>query len=212
MTIEATGIETQETRPAPAERAPVAAPIINHTSIDPLSDRAWDALAATHPGFTFFHSSAWAKVLHSTYGHEPVYHRFYRGEKLAAMLPMMEVRSALKGRRGVSLPFTDACGPLYFGQTDSSQAMLEHLVNTSRARNWKYFEVRGQGAPLPESSASLRFYNHILDLNGSPDDLLNQFASPVRRAIRKAGESGLATEVSSDLEPLLEFYRLHVLT
>ena len=212
MTIAATGNEMQETRSAAAKRAPVAAPIINNTCIDPLSDRAWDGLVATHPESTFFHSSAWAKVLHSTYGHEPVYHRFYRGDKLAAMLPMMEVRSALRGRRGVSLPFTDSCGPLYFGQTDSSQAMLEHLVNTSRVRNWKYFEVRGQRASLPTSSPSLSFYNHILDLNGSPDDLLNQFASPVRRAIRKAEDNGLVTEMSSDLAPLLEFYNLHVLT
>ena len=212
MTIVATGNEMHETRPASAERAPVAAPVINSTCIDPISDHAWDELVATHPESTFFHSSAWAKVLHSTYGHDPVYHRFYRGSKLAAMLPMMEVRSALNGRRGVSLPFTDSCGPLYFGQADSSQAMFEHLVDVSRARNWKYFEVRGQGASLPGSSPSLRFYNHILDLTGGADDLMNQLASPVRRAIRKAGENGLVTEISSDLEPLLEFYSLHVLT
>ena len=212
MTISAPGNEVRETPLAAAERAPIVAAIVNKTCIDPLSDRAWDRLAATHPEFTFFHSSAWAKVLHSTYGHQPVYHRFYRGDKLAAMLPMMEVRSAFKGRRGVSLPFTDSCGPLYFGQTDSSQAVLEHLVNTSQERNWKYFEVRGQGTPLPDSNASLSFYNHILDLTGSAEDLLHRFASPVRRALRKAGENGLVAETSSELDALLEFYRLHVLT
>ena len=212
MTIEATGTKLEETRPATAGRAPVAAPIVNTTCIDPLSDPAWDRLAAAHPEFTFFHSSAWAKVLHSTYGHEPVYQRFYRGDQLAAMLPMMEVRSALTGRRGVCLPFTDSCGPLYFGSNEPSQAIMDHLVRTSRDRSWKYFEVRGKGAHLPDANPSVSYYNHILGLRNNPDDLFDQFASPVRRAIRKAEQHGLVAEISTDLEALLEFYRLHVAT
>ena len=212
MTIAAPGNELKETRLAAASRAPAAAPIVTTTCIDPLSDPAWDRLAATHPACTFFHSSAWAKVLHSTYGHEPVYHRFYRGDQLAAILPMMEVRSALSGRRGVSLPFTDACGPLYFGNVEPSQAVMDHLVRTAQERSWKYFEVRGQGAHLPDAHPSLSFYHHTLGLRGGPDSLLDQFASPVRRAIRKAGQNGLVAETSTDLDALLEFYRLHIQT
>ena len=212
MTIEAPGTKSEDTRLTAARRAPAASSIVNTTCIDPLSDLAWDRLAAAHPDFTFFHSSAWAKVLHSTYGHEPVYHRFYRGDQLAAMLPMMEVRSPLTGRRGVCLPFTDSCGPLYFGSNEPSQAVMDHLVRTSHERSWKYFEVRGKGAHLPDAHPSVSFYNHILGLRGSADDLFDQFASPVRRAIRKAEQHGVVTETSTDLDALLEFYRLHIQT
>lgn len=212
MTIAAPGNISQETLLAPARRAPVAAPIVNTTCIDPLTDPEWDRLAATHPDFTVFHSSAWAKVLHRTYGHQPVYHRFYKGSSLAAMLPILEVGSILKKRRGVSLPFTDSCGPLYFGKVDSSNAVFEHLVATAAERAWKYFEVRGNAASLPGASASLAFHNHVLRLQNSPDDMLAQFASPVRRAIRKAEQNHLVAETSTELDALLEFYRLHVLT
>ncbi len=212
MTLAAPGNNLQETRPAGAKRVPVAAPVVNTTCIDPLTDPAWDRLAAMHPEFTFFHSSAWAKVLHSTYSHNPVYHRFYRGNELVAMLPMMEVRSTFKGCRGVCLPFTDSCGPLYFGNNEPGQAVMDHLMKTSHERNWKYFEVRGKGANLPESHPSLSFHNHILGLKGSPDDLFEQFASPVRRAIRKAEQHGLIAETSTELDALMEFYRLHVAT
>jgi hypothetical protein len=41
--------------------------------LDPLSDPDWDAKLASLPGATFFHSSAWARVLHDTYGFSPVY-------------------------------------------------------------------------------------------------------------------------------------------
>lgn len=212
MTIAAPGNELEETRLAPAKRAPAAAPIVNTTCIDPLTDPAWDRLASAHPEFTFFHSSAWAKVLHSTYGHEPVYHRFYRGDQLAAVLPMMEVRSPFKGRRGVCLPFTDSCAPLYFGNPEPTQAVMDHLMKISRERNWKYFEVRGKIDGLPGSVPSLSFYNHSLALPRGEDELQSGFASPVRRAIRKAEQNGLVAEISTDLDALLEFYRLHVLT
>ena len=212
MRAAAPGDELKETRHAAVSRAPVAAPIVTTTSIDPLSDPAWDRLAAAHPEFTFFHGSAWAKVLHGTYGHKPVYCRFYRGDQLAAMLPMMEVRSALIGRRGVCLPFTDICGPLYFGSNEPTQAVLDHLKRTSHERNWKHFEVRGKGAHLPDSKPSLSFYNHILGLRTSPEDLFHRFASSVRRAIKKAGQKGVVAEAGTDLEALMEFYRLHVET
>lgn len=212
MTIVATGNEMSDTPLAEDRRVPVAAPLVNTTCIDPLTDPAWDRLAATHPNVTFFHSSAWAKVLHSTYGHDPVYHRFYRGNELVAMLPMMEVRSALSGRRGVCLPFTDACDPLYFGNHEPSSAVMDHLIKTSQERRWKYFEVRGKGANLHGSVPSVNFRHHLLALRPGSDDLFDQFASPVRRAIRKAEQAGVVAEASTELDALLEFYRLHVAT
>lgn len=41
--------------------------------IDPLKDPNWDARLATWPAASFFHTSAWARVLHGTYGFGPAY-------------------------------------------------------------------------------------------------------------------------------------------
>lgn len=78
---------------------------------NPISDPDWDRLAVSHPDASFFHSAAWAEVLSKTYGHEPLYLRCFERDKLVGLVPIMEVRSPLTGRRGVCLPFTDFAVP-----------------------------------------------------------------------------------------------------
>src|SRR4029077_8117951 len=82
--------------------------------LDPVNDPGWDHVVALHRDAGCFHTSAWAKVLHRTYNHQPFYLQFSRRHRLAALIPLMEVRSLLTGRRGVSLPFSDTCEPLIF--------------------------------------------------------------------------------------------------
>jgi CelD/BcsL family acetyltransferase involved in cellulose biosynthesis len=179
--------------------------------VNPLSDPGWDRLIVSHPDYTFFHSSAWAKVLHKTYRHEPIYLRCsQRGEPLA-LVPMMEVRSPLTGRRGVCLPFTDFCGPLIFGQGGSALAM-EKLSDLARERKWKYFEIREGKALEVSATPAVAFYGHTLDLRGSAEDLEARLKSSVRRALRKAERSGLSVQVTRTREAVLEFYRLHIQT
>src|SRR5256886_8339124 len=82
--------------------------------LDPINDPGWDHVVALHRDAGCFHTSAWAKVLHKTYNHQPFYLQFSGRHRLAAMIPLMEVRSLFTGCRGVCLPFSDACEPLIF--------------------------------------------------------------------------------------------------
>jgi hypothetical protein len=184
---------------------------MNIKFVNPLSDPDWDRLVLLHPDFSFFHSAAWAKVLSKTYGHEPVYLRCSQRREVVALVPMMEVRSPLTGRRGVCLPFSDFCDPLIFGEGVSA-AVFDKLSEIARERKWRYFEVRGGknfgGSAVP----ALAFYGHMLDLRSGPEVLLTRLKSCARRALRKAERSGLSVEVARTREAVLEFYLLHVRT
>src|SRR6266446_6176079 len=130
--------------------------------IDPLCDPEWDRLTVSHPDCAFSHSAAWAKVLSKTYGHEPVYLRCSQRGELVALIPMMEVRSPLTGRRGVCLPFADFCCPLLFGENASALA-IEKLSEVAHERKWKYFEVRGRRGLEVSAAPASAFYGHRLD-------------------------------------------------
>jgi hypothetical protein len=41
--------------------------------IDPTNFPNWDELLLSTPGYSFFHSSAWARVLKDSYGYTPWY-------------------------------------------------------------------------------------------------------------------------------------------
>jgi hypothetical protein len=165
-----------------------------------------------HPDSNFFHSAAWAKVLCKTYRHNPVYLGFSRPSKLIALIPLMEIRSAFTGRRGVCLPFSDFCGPLMFDKEESG-AVINRVSQLARERDWRYFEIRGGREALPANATpATQFYGHRLSLSDSNEELLARFGSAARRAIRKAERSGVDVEVARTRTAIVEFYRLHVKT
>lgn len=124
----------------------------------------------------------------------------------------MEVRSGLTGRRGVSLPFTDFCGPLIFDVAGRSNVLIEFLLSRAREREWKYAEVRGWDAPVTGVEPSVGFRGHTVDLRGGADEIFDRCSGSVRRAVRKAERSGLTIERLRTREAMLDFYELHVRT
>ncbi len=173
--------------------------------VDPLEDPAWDGKISRIGHATSFHSAAWCRVLKETYGFRPLYAVAERDRVLCGMLPLMEVDNFPKGRRGVSLPFTDECGAL-----GDEAHVLEQLnvamMAEGKRRQWNYVEFRGTS--VMRANASISFYCHRLELQ-SADRMFPQFESSVQRAIRKAERSGVTVEISDTLEAVRAFYGLH---
>jgi len=196
--------------------------------VNPLSDRRWDAAIASSPEASFFHTSTWARVLHETYSFSPTY--FMDGPEISdgsaglrpaaervtdprsrpsspALLPMMEIDSWLTGRRGASLPFTDECEPLC-ADPEAFSSLFKTAITHGKSRRWRSIEFRGgHGWPAPPRPA-VTFYGHRLDFAKDPVALFNQLDSSVRRAVRKAEQSGLTVEFSTSLATMRDFYHL----
>jgi hypothetical protein len=179
--------------------------------LNPVQDPAWDHVVALHRDANCFHTSAWAKVLHQTYHHQPFYLQFSSGRRLAALIPLMEVRSPFTGRRGVCLPFSDACEPLIF-DPEAIGLVRDRLVRFAQERRWKHLEIRGGKSFQLAPSAAIKFYGHTLDLRSGAEALTSRFACPVRRAIRKAERSDVSAVVVRNRLAIGDFYRLHVQT
>jgi len=178
---------------------------------DPVHNPGWDDLVALHRDAGCFHTTAWAKVLHQTYNHHPFYLRFSRGRRLAALVPLMEVRSPFTGCRGVCLPFSDACEPLIF-DPEAVDLIEDRLVRFAQERRWKHLEIRGGKFFQLAARSATKFYGHTLDLRSSVEELATRFASPIRRAIRKAERSDVSAVVVRNRPAIGDFYRLHVQT
>jgi hypothetical protein len=180
-------------------------------AVDPLQRPDWDSLLASFPERSIFHGSGWARVLRDTYGHRPFYFAQFKGERLAAVLPVMEVSSWLTGRRGVSLPFTDFCGALK-SETGGGAALFETAINRGRERQWKYLECRARDAAWDGSLTSLEFYGHVIDLGAGVERLFQLLGPAMRRGVRKAEGAGIKVEFGTGLDSIRTFYALHCRT
>jgi hypothetical protein len=65
--------------------------------INPITYPGWDDLLLSTPDCSFFHSSAWARVLAESYSYTPKYFTMMDDGRLVALIPVMEVNSFLTG-------------------------------------------------------------------------------------------------------------------
>jgi hypothetical protein len=196
--------------------------------INPINYENWDSMLVNLPGATFFHTSAWARVLSESYQYTPTYFTLFDGGKIAALIPFMDVNSWLTGHRGVSLSFTDYCDPIISAEIDPS-GMFESIVAHGKKSGWKYIELRFSdsnqfnqlnqcnrsvpSSPFPfPLSPSTSFYGHILDLSPGEKDVYSNLRDSTRRNIKKAISEGVGVKVLNSLEAIKEFYKLNCIT
>lgn len=184
---------------------------IDYEILNPLNDPEWDARLTPFAGRSSFYSRGWAMVLHEAYGYEPHYFAFKKEGVLCGILPMMEIRSALTGVRGVSLPFSDFCPPLLDSDIDTD-FVLAVLFDHSRKQGWKEVEFRGGELPIQVVEPSGWYYRHRLTIPESDDAFCTQLKHSTRSNIRKAQKSGLTVVRGHSEELMDEFVRMNVLT
>jgi CelD/BcsL family acetyltransferase involved in cellulose biosynthesis len=180
-------------------------------TIDPIHEIGWEGLISSHPACSFAHSAAWAQVLHETYAHRPRYIVLYAKRKVLALLPLMEVNSPVTGRRGVCLPFTDACLPL-LDETVSQGTLFQAALDLGRQRAWRYLEIRGVRNLPKGARRSLGYIGHGLTLNQNEEEVFARFKPGVRQAVRKAHREGVECEIKRSFDSIRAFYGLQCQT
>jgi CelD/BcsL family acetyltransferase involved in cellulose biosynthesis len=186
--------------------------LLNISILNPIEHPDWDELLLTADRATFFHTTAWARVLSESYGYKPLYFATIDNGKLAGLIPVMEIESFLTGKRGVSLPFTDICHPIA-DTDDIFQALMERLTQHGKSAGWKYIEIKGGSAFLGKAAAPCAEYvTHLLDLGTDENALQKTFRDSTRRNIRKAYREGLAVTFQHTAEAMAAFYELHCRT
>ncbi len=176
--------------------------------LNPLEQTGWDDYIISHPDHCFFHTAAWAEVLHNAYGFTPRYISVQGGTGGPALVPIMEIRSRLTGKRGVSLPFTDEC-PWLVAESLNLQVIIHEVVEYGNQREWKYFESRCNWPFSQDVRPSVTYLGHALALTKGEDGLFSAFEGSVRRAIRKAESAKVEVEISNTVESVRIFYKLH---
>jgi CelD/BcsL family acetyltransferase involved in cellulose biosynthesis len=178
-----------------------------------LDDAAWWRLFERDPHAIPFQHPAWARTVAECYGFPAFGLALADHEgRLLAGIPVVETGGRLRGRRWISLPFTDACPPLMADRNDL-RARLEKEVDAARLdAGIDSVEVRAasarEGAPGRPSG-----FQHLLQLDPDADSVFGGFKREVRKAIRRAERSEVkVARAESETELTRTFYALHAKT
>jgi CelD/BcsL family acetyltransferase involved in cellulose biosynthesis len=178
-----------------------------------LEDPGWQKLVADDTRALPFHHPAWARMLAECYGFSSFGLALRNADGgLLAGVPVVETGGKLRGRRWISLPFTDLCPPLVVGDA-KLQARLHNELEAARAEAG-VASVELRAAPSGDHAqrvpAGLR---HTLRLDRDPEQTFARFKPSVRNKIRSAERNGVIVSPAEDEDELTRtFYALHAAT
>ncbi len=185
------------------------------SAVSPPDRAAWDALVASSPEATVFHTSAWAELwLEEWRGSRWVAFVIEDGSGYAGGISAI-VRNRGIGRTIFSMPYGTYGGPLVRpGHPDPGSARRELLEAFAR-RAGSRWTLRSemswyQGVldEVPESLDPTDSFTHVLPLQSDFGALAGGFAPSTRRLVRQAEESGLTIRAAAGEEDLRAFYDL----
>lgn len=178
-----------------------------------LDDPGWLRLVNQSQDATTFHIQAWSNAVSATYGF-PSFVLAMRGTdgRVAAGLPVMEVRDLLRRRALVSLPFTDHCPPLVGEEANLADVALA-VTRWRASAAAPSLEVRAELPTTPDAAAQKVGTRHVVDLVSDPDALFRRLhRNRIQKRIRRARELGVEITLSRSIDDLATFYRLHCQT
>jgi len=184
--------------------------------LDPLVDRRWDQLVASHPSASVFHERGWLRALARTYGYQPlVITTANATEALQNGIVLCRVSSWITGTRLVSLPFSDHCEPLLenLGQLPEFISWMRKECDLQAGR---YVELRPTSGDLVGGCGlepSCSYWFHELDLRQTLDQLFRHLHdNSIRRKVVRAEREGLSYEAGQSTQLFDEFYGLLMAT
>jgi FemAB-related protein (PEP-CTERM system-associated) len=169
-------------------------------------DPEWDAFVGEHPQASFFHLSAWKQVASGVFGHRAHYLTVRRAGALAAVLPLVQVRSRLFGHALISNAFCVGGGPLATDE-DALAEILAEADRLGRRLGVDYVELRD----TPRAGAGWTCHEGLYasfakTIAASEDENLKQIPKKQRAVVRKALEGELTGTVDATPDDFFGVY------
>ena len=190
-------------------RAPALLTVRHATQTDA---GAIDAYVRAHGEGTIFHRGGWAAAAKAAYGYDDATLVAMRGDDVAGVLPLIDVRAPLLGRSLISTAFSVGGGAIA-DDDDIIAALAAEAAALGAERGVNYVELRNSHALGPEWLSKTGVYASF-ELPLPQDESENLAVIPrkrraeIRKAIKSAEAGALRVRASHDTE---EFYALYAL-
>lgn len=173
--------------------------------VDPITDPRWESLVRIRPS-DVFHSPAWSRVLAETYGFSPRATIVLDADGTPRSgLAYVDVDDA-RGRRIVSLPFSDFCDPILADPSDWA-ALAGPLLLAEVPVSLRCLRETIDDRLWTETAS---FAWHGIDVRRDPDEVWESIDAGARRAIRKARAGGVEVKPATTEADLRAFFEMHL--
>jgi len=194
---------------SPADPVPITdepASFVRPPSIATESAASAAKALSRHAMASLFSSPEWIAVLEATYGFDLKAAVQRSGSDTIAALLYSEVED-IRGRRVISLPFSDYLDPLVDDAATWQRLAVPLLERGAPVR----MRVLRNALPLADSRFAVTGTAlwHGVDLTRGEDEIWQSLRDNARQNIRKAERGGVTIRAGSSIDDLASFYRMH---
>lgn len=176
--------------------------------LDPANAAAalrWDAFVFSCPEATFFHRSAWQKIIQEVFRHSTHFLHAEDDRGIRGILPLAHVNSRLFGNALVGLPFA-VYGGVAAVDAEAAMALENAAQDLARQLDVDHLEFRNltpRHADWPTQDLYVTFRKEIL-----PDIEANMLAIPrkQRAMVRKGIKNGLVSTVDRNTDRFFQLF------
>ena len=172
---------------------------------------AWDSFVRSRPDATFFHLSAWRKVIEAAFAHRAYYCVAEQDGVVVGVLPLAQVRTRLFGHTLISNPFCVYGGPLA-ASAEAARALANYAGRLraqlgATACEFRFLEDPPAGVLDDEWQTREALYVTFRRAISADDDLnLKSIPRKQRAVVRKGVERGLTATTDRDVDQLHAVY------
>ena len=177
-----------------------------------LDDRAapaWDAFVRAAPDATFFHLSAWARVIRESFGHSTHYAYAEQDGAVVGVLPLARMRTHLFGDVLASTPFC-VYGGAVAATPEAAAALATHAVEMQDRLGVPCLEFRRRETAddgwQTRPPLYFTFRKPIVITGDDAKDLAHNIPRKQRAEVRKAIGRGLTAVTDGDVDRLHRIY------
>jgi FemAB-related protein (PEP-CTERM system-associated) len=165
----------------------------------------WDDFVQSHPDSSFFHRFGWRTVAQDAFAHTPHFLSVRRGSALAAVLPLVEVKSRLFGHSLISNAFCVGGGPLAVDDAALAE-VLEQAAQLGRKLGVDYVELRDTPKADGWIGRGDLYAGFSSPFPADEDANMNWIPKKQRAVVRKARGMGLDVTVDAGVDDFFSLY------
>ena len=169
----------------------------------PPSD--WDDFVLSRDDSAFFHRSAWRTVAQQAFGHTPHFLEARRAGALAAVLPLVEVKSRIFGHSLISNAFCVGGGPLAVDD-DALAEILDQAAQLGRKLGVDYVELRDTPRADGWIARGDLYAGFAREIPADEEANMNWIPKKQRAVVRKARTMDLEVTVDPNVDDFFGLY------
>ncbi|MDE2196482.1 MAG: FemAB family PEP-CTERM system-associated protein [Gammaproteobacteria bacterium] len=173
--------------------------------LEPPDANRWDSFVQASPQATFFHRSAWSRVIEQAFGHRCHYIYAEDAGQITGILPLAEIKSRLFGHALISTPFC-VYGGIAATDEEVAAQLRQAACRLAQELRVEYLELRNRAPDACSWLAKDLYFTFRKPLHADHEANFKAIPRKQRAMVRKGIEAGLKAEACAGLVQFYDVY------